>query len=117
MAIDINDSSTTLCIDTGNPYGVIVDGPLLSRLGLDPLGETVGVGSLGGGSHVLAAARAETIRVEDLELRDHTVWYSRESLRSSWGSETEGLLGNDVLKNFVVYLDLATHRVCLAARE
>ena len=108
MQASLNGSQPLwMMLDTGSSVTVF-DEPVSKTLGIRFLGEGNAYGPGQGSSQKLAFASHATLRFAGAELGDQTVatlpleWFSREVGRS-----TDGFLGSNVFRNYVVEIDYA----------
>lgn len=106
MQASLNGSQPLwMMLDTGSSLTVF-DQSVAKTLGLRSLGEGIVYGPGQGSAQKLAFASHATIRFAGTELGDQTVatlpleWFSREVGRS-----TDGFLGSNVFRNYVVEID------------
>jgi tetratricopeptide (TPR) repeat protein len=104
LKVDINGKPSTLLVDTG-AGGIIISRRMAEKAGLQSLATTGirGIGDKGPTSAFFA--RAESLRIGGLELRNCVVRVSdtRDVM------DDNGLIGTDVFRDFLVQLDFPGH--------
>jgi len=101
-------------IDTGASQGVILRYPFASSHGLlEKGGGTSTAPSLASGTLSLVALPVRELRIGSLRIAGPAVKAFRQPTGSGGYTETDGLLGNDVLRRYRVTFDYAHRRMLL----
>jgi hypothetical protein len=103
LQVRVNDSdSLRFILDTGADTSVI-DAQQAKALRLKPQGKMVGSG--GGGTAEATFTKGVSINLQGVQLLDQTIYVLPLESLSALGRKIDGVLGNDVLKEFVVEID------------
>ena len=109
VPIKINDrAGATLLLDTG-ASGITIGNKLAEKAGVVKIAETSYTG-VGGGSTQSYLARADKIKIGDLEFHDCIIEVSS---KNRVGDDS-GLIGTDVFDKFLITLDFMDHKIKLA---
>ena len=105
-----NSKSLRFILDTGADVTVI-DARRAKALRLKPQGKIVGSG--GGGTAEATFTRGVSVSLPGVALLNQTIYVLPLEPLSAIGREIDGVLGNDILKEFVVEIDYSTKTINL----
>jgi len=103
LQVRVNDSDS-LCfiLDTGADTSVI-DAQQAKSLRLKPQGKIVGTG--GGGTAEATFTKVAVVSLHGVQLLDQTIYVLSLDSLSALGRKIDGVIGNDILKQFAVEID------------
>jgi predicted aspartyl protease/Tfp pilus assembly protein PilF len=109
LSVDLNGTNTNIMLDTG-ASGIVVKRPTAEKAGITKLAETKieGVGDKGAKNAYIGTAKS--IRIGELEFQDCPV----EVVESRSVAGTDGLIGADVFKDFLVEIDFLNEKLKLS---
>jgi predicted aspartyl protease len=111
VQVRVNDSdSLRFILDTGADTSVI-DAQRAKALRLKPQGKIVASGAAG--SAEATFTRGVSVSLSGVELLDQTIYVLPLESLSALGRKIDGVLGNDVLKEFVVQIDYSAGTINL----
>jgi Aspartyl protease len=111
LQVRVNDSdSLRFILDTGADTTVI-DAQQAKALRLKPQGKMVGSG--GGGTAEATFTKGVSINLQGVQLLDQTIYVLPLESLSALGRKIFGIIGNDILKEFVVEIDYSAKTINL----
>ncbi len=112
LQVRVNDSaSLRFILDTGADRSAI-DAQQAQTLRLKPQGKIVGSGG-GGGTAEATFTKGVAVSLQGVQLRDQTIYVLPLEPLSALGRKIDGVIGNDMLKEFVVEIDYAARTINL----
>jgi aspartyl protease/PDZ domain-containing protein len=111
LQVRVNDSdSLRFILDTGADTSVI-DAQQAKALRLEPQGKIVGSG--GGGTAEATFTKGVVVSLHGVQLLDQTIYVLPLESLSALGRKIDGIIGNDILKEFVVEIDYSAKTINL----
>ncbi len=111
LQVRVNSSdSLRFILDTGADTSVI-DSQRAKTLRLKPQGKIVGSG--GGGTAEATFTKGIAISLQGVQLLDQTIYVLPLESLSALGRKIDGVIGNDILKEFVVEIDYSARTINL----
>lgn len=111
LQVRVNDSdSLRFILDTGADTSVI-DAQQAKTLRLKPQGKIVGSG--GGGTAEATFTKGVAVSLQGVQLLDQTIYVLPLESLSALGRKIDGVIGNDILKEFVVEIDYSARTINL----
>jgi hypothetical protein len=105
-----NSDSLRFILDTGADTSVI-DAQRAKALRLKPQGKIVGSG--GGGTAEATFTKGVAVSLQGVQLLDRTIYVLPLESLSALGRKVDGVIGNDILKEFVVEIDYSAKTINL----
>ncbi len=109
LAVSLNGRKSALMLDTGSS-GILVKRSIAERAGISKITETKVVGLGKKGRRNAYVGIADSIKIGDLEFRNCPV----EVMESRNVAGEDGLIGSDVLEDFLVELDFPNEKLRLS---
>ncbi|MCA1624048.1 MAG: aspartyl protease family protein, partial [Acidobacteria bacterium] len=112
----VNDSATVWFIFDTGAESTVIDTELAKTLRLKAHGKTVGTG--GAGTAEAVRFKAVSMQLPNIEISNLTIYgLPLDFLSSPLGKKIGGVIGYDIIKEFVVEIDYAAHKINLYKPE
>ncbi len=106
----VNDSALAWFIFDTGAESTVIDAGLAKTLRLKPAGKTVGAG--GAGTAEATRFKAVSVQLPNMEISNLTIYgLPLDFLSSPFGKKIGGVIGYDIIKEFVVVIDYAARKI------
>jgi membrane-associated protease RseP (regulator of RpoE activity) len=106
----VNDSAPVWFIFDTGAESTVIDAELAKTLGLKPAGKIVGTG--GAGTAEAVRFKSVSLRLPNIEISNLTIYgLPIDSFSAPLGKKIGGVIGYDIIKEFVVEIDYAARKI------
>jgi len=113
VEIEVNSERISVLIDTGGAQ-LILDSEFADQVGVRPVSEHEVKGFAGGKTGSVSYGITQSVRLGEIELRRVPVWVlPTRRFSSDFGRRIDGILGTEILRQFLPTLDYIDRRLIL----
>jgi hypothetical protein len=116
LQVRVNDSAPVWFIFDTGAESTVIDAELAKMLRLKPAGKIVGTG--GAGTAEAVRFKSVSMRLPNIEISNLTIYgLPIDSFSAPLGKKIGGVIGYDIIKEFVVEIDYVAHKINLYKPE